>query len=227
MRRFILLILVAGVATFVFAHRKRMPEFHTLWIENDPVVVANSGGGRVETSRIVIQKPTFKRTKRVPNREPSYTFTVNGWAPTPEEAKKDALEQATRVVQAALELKHAPVSEKRLEKLIVESEDPSEVPLGSSDGKDLGPGKHVALTLELPNDFIQELNQTERSYRTEDRMGWLARGLAVIVAGLFAISGYVRLDEWSKGYFSGALKAAAALAVIGAGAAVYYTSIRW
>ena len=41
------------------------------------------------------------------------------------------------------------------------------------------------------------------------------------VAALFAIAGYVRLDEWSKGYYSGLLKAVAVLAVAGIGVAAW------
>ena len=164
----------------------------------------------------------IKRTKRTPNKEPGYQFAVDGWAPTTEEAKKDALDQATKVVTAALDLHHATVEQSRLEKMITETQDGSEVQLGTSDGKELGAGKRISLTFELPSDYIQELGQKERGYRMEERMGWLSRGLAVIVAGLFAISGYVRLDEWSKGYFSGVLKVAAIFAVIASVVGVYF-----
>jgi hypothetical protein len=68
---------------------------------------------------------------------------------------------------------------------------------------------------------VDEMAQIEREVRMTSRMQILARGLAVAVAALFAIAGYVRLDEWSKGYYSGLLKAVAVLAVIGIGIAAW------
>ena len=45
------------------------------------------------------------------------------------------------------------------------------------------------------------------------RLGWLARVVAGLVALLAAVAGYIRLEEWSKGYYTGWLKLAAAVAV--------------
>jgi len=97
---------------------------------------------------------------------------------------------------------------------------PSEaaVPLGKDkDGKDLGEAVQVEMTLQIDQESIAKLADFERDGRMTQRMHLLARSLAVLVAGLFAVAGYVRLDEWSKGYYSGLLKAVAVVAVVGIG----------
>src|SRR5262245_53183893 len=108
MRSFLILVLIAGVACFVTFQARHRNAINTIWMQDMPamppqVVVRSS------MPRINIQKTTFKKTKRAPNQETAYAFAVEGWAPTVEEAKKDALEQATKVVTAAMELQHTPV----------------------------------------------------------------------------------------------------------------------
>ncbi len=221
MRTFLIFLLLIGALTLFVSSKARVrTHIGEVWV--DECLVPEPPVLKVARNRVVTQKPTIKRTKRNVDQEAAYTFAVKGWAPTTEEARKDALEQATKVVTAALDLRYTRVTDTKLAQLITDTQDGSEVPLGDSDGKELGSGKQILVTFELPGDYIRELGQKERGYRMEERMSWIARGLAVIVAALFAITGYVRLDEWSKGYFSGVLKAVAVLAVIGAGSAVYF-----
>lgn len=224
--RTLVLIVVAVGATIFFMSRS-----HVVTI--DPRCIANAVESTTEqrpisprkvvvsAPRAVAYKTTTVRTNRNTSKEPGYSFAVKGYAPTAEEAKKDALDQASRVVRSALNLAHASVNESQLAGMISDTQDESDVPLGSSDGKELGAGKKVSLTFELTREYLRELVQQERGYVMEERMGWLARGLAVIVTALFAISGYVRLDELSKGYFTGVLRTVAILAVAGAGTAAY------
>jgi hypothetical protein len=222
MRTFLIIFVCIGAITFVAVHKSRTHIRNSvMWLEDVPPVEPPPVV-RVVRANAPVQKPNFKRTKRTPTKEPGYAFAVTGWGESTDDAKKDAFDQAAKVVTSALELQHTPVDVARLAQMITEAQDGLEVPLGTSDGKDLGPGKQISLAFELPGDFIREMAQKERGYRMGDRMDLLARGLAMIVAGLFAISGYVRLDDWSKGYFSGALKTIAVLTVVGAGAAIYF-----
>ncbi len=220
MRSLFLLVLIAGALAMFMVGSSRVRYMEdNVCAEEFPVVEAPVV--RVKRPTVVVQHPNIKRIRLARNNEPGYSFPVKGYAPTTEEAKRDALDQASQVVKTALRLKHTRVDQSQLEKMITDTLDVSDVPLGTSGGSELGAGKQISMTFELPNDYIRELGQKERGYVMMERMGWLASGLAVIVAGLFAITGYVRLDEWSKGYFSGVLKAVAVLAVIGAGVAVY------
>jgi hypothetical protein len=223
--RSLVLILIVGAVAFMAIHHSRVRYVHnTVWIEDAPTVatVEVPPIPRIVAPRVVVQKPTIKRTKRTSNNEPVFTFNMTGTSDTAEAAKKDAIDQAAAYIAGSLELRQMKLDKARLEQLVTETRDGSEGFLGTSDGKDLGDGKQVLLTFELPSDYVHQLMRIERGLRMEDRMGWLSRGLAVIVAGLFAISGYVRLDEWSKGYFSGVLKAAAVFAVIASVVGVYY-----
>jgi hypothetical protein len=98
----------------------------------------------------------------------------------------------------------------------------STVQLGKDkDGKDLGEAIQVEMTLQIDQESIAKLADYERENRMTQRLHLLARALAVLVAGLFAVAGYVRLDEWSKGYYSGLLKAVSVVGVIGIGLLVW------
>ena len=72
------------------------------------------------------------------------------------------------------------------------------------------------LTVEILPEHLRRLLQEDRKLRVEDRL-WLAgRALAALLIVLVAFAGYIRLDDWTKGYFSLALKlTAVALAVAG------------
>lgn len=224
--RYLVLILIVGAVAIVAIKQSRARyayntyAYNTLWFHEVPAVEVHAG---VVAPRVVIQKPTItKKTKRAPNTEAVYTFPITGTSDTPEKAKKDAIDLAAAYIASSLELKQSRPDPRSLEKLIADEREGSEGFLGESDAKEFGDGKQVQLTFEVPTDYIRQLLRIERGFRMEDRMGWLARGLAVIVAGLFAISGYVRLDEWSKGYCSGLLKAIAIFAVLASIVGVYY-----
>ena len=55
----------------------------------------------------------------------------------------------------------------------------------------------------------QELSRLERADRSGERMEEAARGLGLLTVLLGAVAAYVRLDEWTKGYYSGRLFLAA------------------
>jgi hypothetical protein len=65
----------------------------------------------------------------------------------------------------------------------------------------------------------QQILQLDRELRVQQRMAFLARILAGLLALLAVIAGYIRLDEWTKGYYRGWLRAAAAslLVIVGTG----------
>ena len=81
----------------------------------------------------------------------------------------------------------------------------------------IGEYVHVRYHAELTADGWQELSRIERAARAEERMGFAVRGLGLMAVLLGAVAGYVRLDEWSKGYYSGRLFLAATALVAGAG----------
>jgi hypothetical protein len=63
----------------------------------------------------------------------------------------------------------------------------------------------------------RELEQRERSYLRFQRIEGTARGLMALTVLLGVVAGYIRLDEWSKGYYTGRLRLAAVVLVAAAG----------
>jgi hypothetical protein len=78
----------------------------------------------------------------------------------------------------------------------------------------------ITTEVELTPDGWQELGRMERFARSETRMEWAARGLGLFTVLLGAIAAFVRLDDWTKGYYSGRLFLAATSIVAGLGFAI-------
>jgi len=64
-------------------------------------------------------------------------------------------------------------------------------------------------TVEITPALRADLVYHDREFRARDRMGLLARVLAAAVAVLVAVTGSLRLDEATKGYYTGWLRVAA------------------
>lgn len=72
------------------------------------------------------------------------------------------------------------------------------------------------LSLELRESQLKAAFQENHKLRVESRLWRTGRGLAGLLIILLAVIGYVRLDDWTKGYISLPLKlAAAAVAIAG------------
>ncbi len=82
--------------------------------------------------------------------------------------------------------------------------------------KEAGDMHQVSLELRLTPAARAEIYQQDRAFRAMDRMTWLARLLAAIVAVLAVTAGYLRMEDLTKGYYTGWLRLAAASAIAGA-----------
>jgi hypothetical protein len=78
----------------------------------------------------------------------------------------------------------------------------------------------IKYAVELTPEGWQELARVERETRSQERMNLTGRALAVLTVLLGAVAGYIRLDDWTKGYYAGRLKLAAVVAVAVAALAV-------
>lgn len=76
----------------------------------------------------------------------------------------------------------------------------------------------IRLELELNSEGQRLVQSKDREFRIEQRMVLLARWLGGLVLILGAFAGYVRLDDWTKGYLTFPLRVVAVLvAATGAG----------
>lgn len=67
--------------------------------------------------------------------------------------------------------------------------------------------------VELTQDGWKDLVRIERKDRSDERLELAARGLGLLTVLLGAVAGYIRIDEWTKGYYSKRLFLAASLLV--------------
>jgi len=63
--------------------------------------------------------------------------------------------------------------------------------------------------IEMTPALRAEIMRHDREFRSQQRMLWLALGVAGIVALLGVVAVYVRMDEMTKGYYTGWLRVAA------------------
>jgi len=79
--------------------------------------------------------------------------------------------------------------------------------------------KVVGFRVEVLSSDLQDIYRQEQVYRIGQRQLFLARLLALVVAGLAAIATYLRLDEATKGYYTTLLRVGsiALVAMVGAG----------
>jgi hypothetical protein len=79
--------------------------------------------------------------------------------------------------------------------------------------------EHRELDVAITPDDWRDILQHDSQYRMDQRLLWVGAGLAGLVVLFGAIAGYIRLDEWSKGYYTWWLRFGALgfLGVAGAG----------
>jgi hypothetical protein len=117
-------------------------------------------------------------------------------------AYDDATDRATNALTHELELSHVPSRDyvrKRLVANYTENKGPTIEGVGDT--------FIVKYDLELTREMWRELAQYERATRVQERMGGLARVIAIMTVLLGCIAGYIRLDEYTKGYYTGRLRA--------------------
>jgi hypothetical protein len=68
-------------------------------------------------------------------------------------------------------------------------------------------------SLAVSPDDWHEIKRLDRRARVDERMLLLARILAGLVALLAVVAGYIRADDWTKGYYTGWLRAGAVVAL--------------
>jgi hypothetical protein len=77
------------------------------------------------------------------------------------------------------------------------------------DDPDIRDYLRISYRVEITSLGWEELSKLERADRAGERMEIAARGLGLITVLLGAVAAFVRLDDWTKGYYSGRLFLAA------------------
>jgi hypothetical protein len=168
-------------------------------------------------------RPVSVRTAEPPAEvKPPAIFAIEGaWMKTVEDADQDALQEAQARVTVYLQNLKPPIDwvppvdyvEKRLvKKKRVETKDFKD---------DIGVMRREQVEVEVGPKAVREIVRLDREHRSQQRMLWLAKLLAGLVAALAAVSGYVHLDERTKGYYTTALRLGAAGVVAAVASALW------
>ena len=87
--------------------------------------------------------------------------------------------------------------------------------------KDYGKLYVAELRVDVSPERLAGLTETYQHQLVQSRMVFLGGALAFILTCLVAISGYIRADEATKGYYTNRLRMLAAAGVGAAGMAIY------
>jgi hypothetical protein len=162
-----------------------------------------------------------------------FTWEADGFGISEDEARRDALKKGSEALLAYLSeegfsLEWQP-STKFLEGLVkdwtpVTVKDPKgkEKKVLVEVGLDNVQGQRARFVLNVEK--YQELVAQEQTYRAEQRMGIVGKGLAGLVALLAAVAGYFRLEEATKGYYTAWLRVGAVGFLAAAGAGLWLLS---
>jgi hypothetical protein len=178
--------------------------------------------------------PAPAKAAKAADEDPSWE--VRGWGQSREEAEQDALRRAARRLKDYLRSQEPPVLWTPTPEYVRDHLQRGAAKRRKDLDQDLeAPGAPikvqcwtipVAVTAEqrvaiagLDAEYRAEQRRLERAAVSRDRMVLLGRVLVGLVAALLALLAYLRVDEWTKGYYSRWLAAGAAgfLAAVGLG----------
>lgn len=150
------------------------------------------------------------------------SWTVSAMGETAEDAEQAALEKAQDEVILYLRQQNPPVEwtpslDYIRARLVKErNEEPIDKPIELA-----GMVHKVRLNLEMDNQTASEILNQDRQLHVTQRMTMLAKVLGGILAVLIVLASYLRLEEWSKGYYTRWLRVAAIGCLGAAGAALW------
>ena len=133
----------------------------------------------------------------------NFTTAVWGdWKETREEAWQDALEQARIAIGDYFQsrqpaLRWTPTAD-FIQRRLIKGEDKEEKDFGAG----IGAMNRIQLHLDVNERDYQNMLQLARQALSERRMHFAGQALAGLVALMLSVAGYVRLEEWSKGYYT-------------------------
>lgn len=211
MRRYVWAVLfvmvvcaVAAQGVFVTTHRQRVAVVECA-DECPPVVITNPhrGDRRARGDMLVVAgvtkpgKPVkpLKAAPEEPDAVRRNTFESKP-AVTKEAARKLAVNEAVTWLTHALNLSRSVDPE------FFDREDVTKTEYKEG-ATVLGTDTHIAvLHVVVKRDVERKLIDADRRHVAADRMDAAGRGVALLTVLLGAVAGFVRLDEWTKGYYT-------------------------
>jgi hypothetical protein len=155
------------------------------------------------------------------------TFTVHGgYQASSSRAMQDALGRAQAELVEQLRSQSPPVEwtppTDFVSKLVKSSDEKKfdDIIDSSALKEKVGPMYQFTLNVEVTPDAQREILKNDRAFRGGQRMLVLGKVLAGLVVALAAVAGFIRLDEWTKGYLTNGLRIGAIGLILAAVAAL-------
>jgi hypothetical protein len=154
---------------------------------------------------------------------PPWKATIESTPLRQPEAWADALDALRTQITHDLQLNRPPTrewvnDERHVRKVSVVEE---KVSPRTGDAIGLPDAVKVRIEAELTPSGWTELANLQRADRKGSRMEMAIFGLGVLTVLLGAVAGYIRVDEWTKGYYSGRLLLAAVVLVTAAAGGIF------
>jgi hypothetical protein len=141
--------------------------------------------------------PTVVLVKPPSDSSPHWTVTGDGYA---DDARSKALARAQEEVLLYLQDHHPKVEwvpdQDYIDQHLVKGR--RNIP-SNLDGEKV---EHRELDVAITPEDWRDILQHDSQYRMDQRLLWVGAGLAGLVVLFGAVAGYIRLDEWSKGYYT-------------------------
>jgi hypothetical protein len=128
------------------------------------------------------------------------------------DSREEILETVRQGLARTLNLRQAPSPEFVGNAGWVRISETERKPLEKQD-EIVGDVVHINYHVEMTDEGAAELTREQRADRAGERLGLALGGLGLLTALLGAVAAYIRLDEWTKGYYSGRLFLAATILV--------------
>jgi hypothetical protein len=137
---------------------------------------------------------------------------VQGKGQTPDEARTSAVERARYVIAAYLEsefgeAEYTPTAAYLHAARIVPL--PQDIDAKQVPADEFGRTYKADVKVELTQEQVKEMRAQARQQRVEQRQHWMGLGLAGVMSLLLVAAGYLRLEEATKGYYTGLLRLSA------------------
>jgi hypothetical protein len=186
-----------------FTEFREQPDGRVIKIRNlpprfgTPVISAS----RADASQT--RSSTSRRNKTAPpdDKEVIWRATVESKMLPTNAAYEDVMDRAVSRIMHDLDLSRPP-SREYVRNRMLEKYEPKKGPTVEGVTETIS----VVYELSATREVMRELARFERESRVRERMGGLAMITAIITVALACIAGYIRLDEYTKGYYTWRLR---------------------